>query len=155
NNLDRDLNVERCPGAEEFDAFLQEIDGYLCELGDAQIRDGLHVLGQAPEGDKRVDLVRAMIRLDNGEIPSLRRAVADAHGFDAGFLAGELGTPLDDQAAIAFARAQLPEEKSVWTRGDLADAVDEFGWELIRRTVEGASVPTLADESEDLRRCLA
>ena len=48
NNLDRDLKVERCPGAEEFDGFLQEIDGYLCELGDAQIRDGLHVFGQPP-----------------------------------------------------------------------------------------------------------
>ena len=47
NNLDRDLKVERCPEAEEFDAFLQEIDGYLCELGDAQIRDGLHILGEA------------------------------------------------------------------------------------------------------------
>ena len=29
NNLDRDLKVDRCPEAEEFDHFLQEIDGYL------------------------------------------------------------------------------------------------------------------------------
>ncbi|MCA1684867.1 MAG: cobaltochelatase subunit CobN, partial [Planctomycetia bacterium] len=29
NNLERDLKVDRCPEAEEFDGFLQEIDGYL------------------------------------------------------------------------------------------------------------------------------
>ena len=55
NNLDRDLKVERCPEAEEFDAFFQEIDGYLCELGDAQIRDGLHILGEPPVDDQRVE----------------------------------------------------------------------------------------------------
>ena len=54
NNLDRDLKVDRCPEAEEFDGFLQEIDGYLCELGDAQIRDGLHVFGEPPQGEQRV-----------------------------------------------------------------------------------------------------
>ena len=50
NNLERDLKVDRCPEAEEFDGFLQEIDGYLCELGDAQIRDGLHIFGEPPQG---------------------------------------------------------------------------------------------------------
>ena len=53
NNLDRDLKVDRCPEADEFDAFLQEIDGYLCELGDAQIRDGLHIFGEPPQGEQR------------------------------------------------------------------------------------------------------
>jgi cobaltochelatase CobN len=50
NNLDRDLKVDRCPEAEAFDAFLQEIDGYLCELGDAQIRDGPARLRRAAAG---------------------------------------------------------------------------------------------------------
>ena len=27
------------------------VDGWLCEIKDVQIRDGLHVLGQAPEGE--------------------------------------------------------------------------------------------------------
>ncbi|MCD0171888.1 cobaltochelatase subunit CobN, partial [Deinococcus sp. 23YEL01] len=30
---------------------LEDIDGYLCELGRAQIRGGLHVLGQPPRGE--------------------------------------------------------------------------------------------------------
>ncbi len=85
NNLDRDLKVERCPEAEEFDAFLQEIDGYLCELGDAQIRDGLHIFGEAAgRRSARSALILAMTRLDNGEIPSLRNAIAQAWGIASG-----------------------------------------------------------------------
>jgi cobaltochelatase CobN len=94
NNLDRDLKVERCPEAGEFDAFLQEIDGYLCELGDAQIRDGLHILGEPPQDSQRDQLIRAMMRLPNGEIPSLRDSVARALGVDPETLRGDLGLPV-------------------------------------------------------------
>jgi ATP:corrinoid adenosyltransferase len=45
-NLDRDLDEEERP--HDFDAFVQHMDGYLCELKDAQIRGGLHVLEAAP-----------------------------------------------------------------------------------------------------------
>jgi cobaltochelatase CobN len=97
NNLDRDLKVERCPEAGEFDAFLQEIDGYLCELGDAQIRDGLHVLGEPPMYDRRAEMIFAMVRLENGEIPSLRKAIARSWEIETSLLASDLG-----------ARTQLP-----------------------------------------------
>src|SRR5262249_32937340 len=55
---------------------IQELDGYLCELAGAQIRDGLHVLGQVPEGEQLVDLLQALTRLPNLAVPSLRAAVA-------------------------------------------------------------------------------
>ncbi len=35
---------------EAFDDLVLHVDGYLCELKDAQIRGGLHVLGQPPDG---------------------------------------------------------------------------------------------------------
>src|SRR5437763_8865676 len=38
------------------------VDGWLCEIKDSQIRDGLHVLGTPPTGSDRVDLVLAMLR---------------------------------------------------------------------------------------------
>ena len=34
----------------DFAHLIEDIDGYLCEIGAAQIRDGLHTLGQAPRG---------------------------------------------------------------------------------------------------------
>ena len=34
----------------------------MCEIKDAQIRDGLHVLGRTPEGDELINLVLAVLR---------------------------------------------------------------------------------------------
>src|SRR5262249_46232091 len=50
---------------------VQELDGYLCELAGAQVRDGLHVLGQVPEGEQMVGLLQALTRVPNLDVPSL------------------------------------------------------------------------------------
>ncbi|WP_439382785.1 cobaltochelatase subunit CobN [Amycolatopsis lexingtonensis] len=79
--LDHDLGVEERPHDAEFDDFLLHIDGWLCEVKDAQIRDGLHVLGAAPTGEARVNLVLAMLRASQmwggkqGAVPGLRAAL--------------------------------------------------------------------------------
>nr|WP_307846701.1 cobaltochelatase subunit CobN [Actinospica durhamensis] len=84
--LHRDLHQEAMPGAEEFDDFVLHIDGYLCEIKDVQIRDGLHVLGRAPEGGELVNDVLAIVRARqvfggvHGALPGLRRAIAAAEG---------------------------------------------------------------------------
>ncbi|MFD2419514.1 cobaltochelatase subunit CobN [Amycolatopsis pigmentata] len=76
--LDHDLGVDERPHDAEFDDFLLHIDGWLCEVKDAQIRDGLHVLGEAPTGEARVNLVLAMLRAQQmwggqaGAVPGLR-----------------------------------------------------------------------------------
>ncbi len=127
NNLDRDLKVARCPEAEEFDHFLQEIDGYLCELGDAQIRDGLHIFGVAPQGEQRIGLIQAMMRLDNGDVPSLRNAIARAWSIDPEWIAGDLGKPIEDGSGhhlIRLYEALSHQSFDRWTRGDLSEAVD-------------------------------
>jgi cobaltochelatase CobN len=48
--LDHDLGLDDRPHDAEFDDFLLHVDGWLCEIKDAQIRDGLHVLGDRPTG---------------------------------------------------------------------------------------------------------
>jgi len=60
--MHRDLGLEERPDDEEFDDFVLHIDGWLCEIKDAQIRDGLHVLGAAPTGGARVNLVLSILR---------------------------------------------------------------------------------------------
>ncbi|MBG0816703.1 cobaltochelatase subunit CobN [Planomonospora sp. ID82291] len=78
--LDHDLGVGDRPHDAEFDDFLLHLDGWLCEVKDVQIRDGLHVLGAAPEGEVRVDLVLAMLRArqmwaGSEALPGLREAL--------------------------------------------------------------------------------
>src|SRR5690606_36878142 len=79
--LHRDLGLEERPADEEFDDFLLHVDGWLCEIKDVQIRDGLHVLGQSPTGDALVNLVLAVLRAAQvwggvgNAVPGLRAAL--------------------------------------------------------------------------------
>jgi cobaltochelatase CobN len=84
--LEHDLGLEGAPADEAFDEFVLHVDGWLCEIKDVQIRDGLHVLGQPPEGDELVSLVLAILRANqifarsgNG-VPGLRTALGLAEG---------------------------------------------------------------------------
>ena len=78
----RDLGLEGEPEEDSFDDLILHVDGYLCELKDAQIRGGLHTLGQSPQGEVLVELVLAITRLAHGRIPSLRATVAESLGLD-------------------------------------------------------------------------
>ena len=78
--LNEDLNVHEIP--DDFDDFMLHIDGYICELKDAQIRDGLHTLGEAPQSEMLIGLLLALTRLNNGDVPGLRHAIGDALGID-------------------------------------------------------------------------
>jgi cobaltochelatase CobN len=90
--LDQDIGLPADP-----DAALVEIDNFLCDLKEAQIRDGLHILGRSPTGTMERDLLVALARVPRGEgggtDASLVRALADdlKLGFDP--LTARLGDP--------------------------------------------------------------
>jgi cobaltochelatase CobN len=88
-NLDRDLGEAARPS--DFDEFLLRMDGYLCEIKDAQIRSGLHVLGAAPEGEALVDMMLAFARPTDGGVPGLAESLAAACGLDHDALLGDRG----------------------------------------------------------------
>ena len=78
--LDHDLGLDDRPDDAEFDDFLLHVDGWLCEIKDAQIRDGLHVLGAAPAGADRVNLVLAILRARQMWGGQAQRAARPARG---------------------------------------------------------------------------
>ena len=91
--LHRDLGVDAQP--DNFGGFMLEIDGYLCEIKDVQIKDGLHTLGEPPGEEHLVGLMSALTRLDVGGIPSLRRSIAEALGLDYSHLMEDPAQPLN------------------------------------------------------------
>ena len=91
SRLDQDIGLPES----ETEALIK-IDNFLCDLKEAQIRDGLHVFGLSPEGGMARDLAVALARVPRGEAPgdnSLIRALADdlKLGFDP--LTAKLGEP--------------------------------------------------------------
>ncbi|MEV0255347.1 cobaltochelatase subunit CobN [Streptomyces sp. NPDC050732] len=111
--LDHDLGLEDRPDDDGFDDFLLHVDGWLCEIKDMQIRDGLHVLGTAPAGAARVNLVLAILRArqiwgGTTALPGLREALG-----------------LDESAATRTT-ADAAEDKA----RALVQAMDDADWDL-------------------------
>ncbi|MFC5721464.1 cobaltochelatase subunit CobN [Streptomyces gamaensis] len=106
--LDHDLGLEDRPDDDGFDDFLLHVDGWLCEVKDAQIRDGLHVLGSAPAGAERVNLVLSILRArqiwgGTAALPGLREAL----GLDE---SAATRTTADEAEAQARALVEAMEE---------------------------------------------
>ncbi|MEO0372889.1 MAG: cobaltochelatase subunit CobN, partial [Pseudomonadota bacterium] len=91
--LDQDIGLT---GKDE-DSDLAKLDAYLCELKEAQIREGLHIFGQSPTGDQFRDLTIAMARVPRGEgiagDASFIRAMADDLDLDFNPLDCDMAAP--------------------------------------------------------------
>ncbi|MFJ3089471.1 cobaltochelatase subunit CobN [Streptomyces sp. NPDC086838] len=110
--LDHDLGIEGRPEDEGFDDFIMHLDGWLCEIKDVQIRDGLHVLGNAPTGSARVNLILAILRArqiwgGKTSLPGLREALG-----------------LDESAATRTDADTVEEEARA-----LVQAMEDADWE--------------------------
>ena len=133
--LHHDLHQDQMPGADEFDDFILHIDGYLCEIKDVQIRDGLHVLGRRPEGEARVNLVLAVLRAAQvwggvaGAMPGLRAALAAGFGLDEKVLLADPGRRVEADLTGLTALADGPAR----TASDVVDLLEQ----VARRLVEG------------------
>jgi cobaltochelatase CobN len=132
--LHHDLRVDEQPDDTAFDEFVMHIDGYLCEIKDVQIRDGLHVLGGGPVGGPRVNLVLAVLRASQvwggraNALPGLRASLAAHFGLDEKELLAEPGTPV-----------KVPGELTALVGGPSRTAADTIDLleQLCRRIAEG------------------
>ena len=91
-HLNRDLAI-RPDRVEDLSQLLTRADGYLCELKEAQIRDGLHIYGHCPQGQQLIDLIVAIARSPSFNRVGLTRAIAQDLALDIDPLTCELGEP--------------------------------------------------------------
>jgi len=125
-NLDRDLGEAQRP--HDFDGFLLRMDGYLCEIKDAQIRNGLHILGAPPEGEALVDMMLAFARPTDDGVPGLTESLARACGLDYDALLADRGRALTG----AIPRALQPwTPASMRVSGDLVEALHAMARDLV------------------------
>lgn len=120
------LSLARMEGA-DFAHLIEDIDGYLCEIGAAQIRDGLHVLGHAPEGAQLIDMLCSLTRLPNQGVPSLPDALARRLGLDWQGLLSERGRRLP-AAPAALERCV---GRTLSTRADAVEAIEQLCRKLV------------------------
>ena len=128
SGLDLDCGIAADEPADEA---LAKLDNYLCELKEMQIRDGLHIFGESPEGGLRDALLVALARLPRGDgkdgDASLIRALAADLGFE-GFdpLDCALGAPWTGPMPVALAR------DDPWrTNGDTVERLEALALNLV------------------------
>ena len=150
--MDHDLGLEDRPDEDSFDDMLLHVDGWLCEIKDVQIRDGLHILGQPPVGESELDLVLAILRarqLFGGEhtVPGLRQALGLA----------EDGA--DERTAVDAAEAQARElvaalQASGWDSGAVGGITDDPAVAAILRFAADEVVPRLRGTAGEIEAVL-
>ncbi len=125
--IDRDLDLATADGEER----LLAIDSYLCDLKELQIRDGLHVFGQSPEGHARAEMLAALVRLPRGS------STGDASILRA--LAADLGLGGFDPLG-----AEEPAASWIGQRPDALASLCPSPWRSIGDTIERLEALALA-----------
>ncbi|GGR19637.1 cobaltochelatase subunit CobN [Deinococcus ruber] len=105
---------------------LEDLDGYLCELGLAQIRDGLHVMGTMPP---LPEMLRALTRLPNAGVPGMQGSLAGAFGLDLAALLARPGERLPGQLSILGTPC--------YSHADLLERLDSLSLELLTVLEDG------------------
>lgn len=146
--MDHDLGLEERPEEDSFDDMLLHVDGWLCEIKDVQIRDGLHILGQTPSGEDELDLVLAILRarqLFGGEqtVPGLREAL------------GLTEDGSDERSAVDEAEAQARKlvaalQESGWDAGVVDSLTDDADVAAVLRFAATEVVPRLAGTAREI-----
>ncbi|WP_055073998.1 cobaltochelatase subunit CobN [Pseudanabaena sp. 'Roaring Creek'] len=127
-NLHQDLGISLDRLEDSLNAILTTADGYLCEIKEAQIRDGLHIFGQCPEGRQLRDLVVAIARNPTANRLGLTRAIAQDWGLDFDPLTANLGEllPLSSHPLLENCRII----------GDAVEVIEEYAAELVEALVD-------------------
>lgn len=111
--------------AADFDEYVAHLHTYLTDLKNMQMTTGLHIMGNPPVEQKLTEYLYALLRLENGEIPSLPKVLAQAYGYDYYQL-------IDDSNKL------LPD--GVMSYGMLLDKINEESLTIIRVLQDNAFV---------------
>lgn len=133
-DLHHDLGLAAPQCEVEREELLQRTDAYLCELKEAQIRDGLHIFGQSPSGRLLGDTLLALARHPVGDGKQASMGLTQALAQDLGL--GEYFNPLDADWAAPWQgpRPACLEavDSAPWrTTGDTRERLEQLALQLL------------------------
>jgi cobaltochelatase CobN len=145
--LHQDLSIE-INGIEQdkgLDSFLTKADSYLCELKEAQIRDGLHILGDCPQGRQLRDLLVALARYPGAGKQGLTQAIALDWQLDFDPLQTDIAerlSELDRARILTHCPGELTQAVSLRLVGDGIAVLEEQAARCVEGILAGQMSPT-------------
>jgi cobaltochelatase CobN len=110
-----DIGLAQHSDLEELEAKIETLYDYICSIKDNTIKDGLHIFGSPPQGERMIEMIYALTRIRNGNVPSLRTAVSELLNID---LEKAMNAPSEMNDGIL--------------NGELIDTVDSVSTGIIR-----------------------
>ncbi|SAK47358.1 cobaltochelatase subunit CobN [Caballeronia ptereochthonis] len=134
NRLHEELGLDAPRDVAGEDALLTRADAYLCELKEAQIRDGLHVFGISPQGVQRRDTLLALGRFPVGDGQGANASLITAIARDLQL--GDAFDPLDADWAAPWNGPRPPALQAVsdarWRHhGDTRERLESLAMQLL------------------------
>lgn len=114
-NFLKDLGLPDECTPEQMEPKIDGLYDYILEIKDALIKDGLHILGEVPVGQRMDETVYSLVRYRNGTVPSLREAVAETFG-------------LDMEELLKDPSGMLPDGR---LKGEASDEIDSISFRII------------------------
>ncbi|MDF5831203.1 cobaltochelatase subunit CobN [Pseudomonas syringae] len=144
-HIDRELALgENLDSDADAALWLPRLDTYLCDLKESQIRDGLHIFGQSPQGRLRIDTLLALLRIPRGDgrgaQSSLLRALSKAFELDFDPLNCELAEPWTGPRPAALQALSSDPWRSA---GDARERLELYAAILIERVTQGQALTDL------------
>jgi len=121
SNLDSEIKADHQTPFEEIIRKAHEVLG---RIRNSQIHNGMHIFGQIPEGEKKVEFINSILRYDDqesvGNRVSIRRMIA-------GFLGLDLGELISDQSRIS---------ENGKSNGQRLEEIDSLSKDFIRTFID-------------------
>ncbi|MBN3561688.1 cobaltochelatase subunit CobN [Aliamphritea spongicola] len=139
-NLNHAEQADENVSQEELEeTLLSELDAYLCDIKEAQIRHGLHIMGELPASDKLADTLVALLRLPRGDADD-SRGILDNIALDLDLrIDGELFEPLTGDHSVWTGEQppilQLVTDAAWRTQADTRERLELVAKALIKQYV--------------------
>ena len=73
--ISRDIGLTDGDAKRDMDSCIDKIHAWVSRIQSCEIKDGLHTFGRVPRGEQFRNLLRVLLRVKNGEVPSLREGL--------------------------------------------------------------------------------
>ncbi|MBF7095651.1 cobaltochelatase subunit CobN [Alkalibacter mobilis] len=123
-HLDLDLSTDQME--KDADECVKQMHSWVSNIQACEINDGLHIFGKVPDGDRFRNMLKALVRNRNGDIPSLRQGLCQIFG-------------LDLEELLEHPEKATPDGKS---NGILLGEVDAAGREIFMELDKASYDPT-------------
>ncbi|MGK7938673.1 MAG: cobaltochelatase subunit CobN [Crocosphaera sp.] len=144
-NLNQDLGINEL-NRDSLSQFLSLADGYLCELKEAQIRDGLHILGICPEKRQLRDLIIAIARYPSLDRVGLTTAIAKDFNLDINPLTNDFNQSFSSAKFSKFLEPEISNKlQHCRIIGDVIEFLETYAQSLVEKLLNEQKIEQFTD----------